>query len=158
MESSKKISPQVQITNNTSVSIEQEEILKVVQYTCRKHQKQNAQISIAIVDDDTITALHKQYFGDEKTTDVISFDLSEPDEPESVFDIIVNADMAKRISTLRNTDFCAELVLYILHGLLHNLGFDDLNKQDFERMHTEENTILETLGYGSVFGDAEFEG
>jgi len=49
----------------------------------------------------------------------------------------------------------AELALYVTHGLLHNLGFNDATAAQARKMHRMEDEILQHLGYGFVYnGDA----
>jgi probable rRNA maturation factor len=59
--------------------------------------------------------------------------------------------MAVRQALLRNHSSQAELALYITHGLLHNLGFDDTAEDQAEEMHNTEDEILKQLGYGLVY-------
>jgi probable rRNA maturation factor len=110
-----------------------------------------ARVSISIVDDGQIKILHKQFFNTAKTTDVISFDLT--DEPDSVrdFDIIINIDQARRQAQQRGHTAEAAMSLYLVHGLLHQLGFDDLEPAQARRMHEQEDAILQDAGYGKVY-------
>ncbi len=144
--------------NDSDWPFDEAAVRALIDYTCDKFEIKDAVISVAVVADEQISQVHKQFMGDDSTTDVISFNLSEPSDKEQTFEMIVNADMAARISKERGAKFDAELLLYILHGLLHNIGFDDLNEQDFDKMHNTENQILNELGYGRVFGDNKFEG
>ena len=146
------------MTNESDKHVNETIITDLINYTCTKFDIKDAVISVAIVTDEQISQVHKQFMDDDSTTDVISFNLSDPSDKEQTFEMIVNADMAARICLERGTKFDAELLLYILHGLLHNIGFDDLNEQDFKEMHDAENLILQELGYGRVFGDNKFEG
>ena len=59
--------------------------------------------------------------------------------------------MAVRQASLRGHSSEAELALYITHGLLHKLGFDDSTKGRAKKMHDIENEILQQLGYGLVY-------
>jgi probable rRNA maturation factor len=59
--------------------------------------------------------------------------------------------MAVRQANLRGHSSEAELALYITHGLLHNLGFDDSTQGQAEKMHNIENEILQQLGYGPIY-------
>ncbi len=43
------------------------------------------------------------------------------------------------------------MALYITHGLLHNLGFDDADPEQARRMHAAEDEILQDFGYGLVY-------
>ena len=115
---------------------------------CRRFDVNKAAVSIAIVDEKTITGLNKEFLKKTNTTDVISFDLSEPGENGSVFALVINADEAGRQAKTRNHSRNAELALYITHGLLHNLGFDDDNEKNAGIMHKMENDILSKEGFG----------
>jgi len=110
-------------------------------------------VSIGIVDDAGITELNRRFLGHEGTTDSLSFDLSDSASPEDtrVFDLIVNGELAVREAARRGHGADAELALYITHGLLHNLGFNDATAAEARRMHRTEDEILQDLGYGLVY-------
>ena len=59
--------------------------------------------------------------------------------------------MAVRQANQRGHSSEAELALYITHGLLHNLGFDDSTKKQARKMHETEDKILQEFGYGIVY-------
>jgi len=109
------------------------------------------QITVAIIDDAAITELNTRFLDHETTTDCLSFDLSEPGEKSRIFELIVNGEMAVRQGGLRGHSSEAELALYITHGLLHNLGFDDSTPSLARKMHETEDEILQELGYGFVY-------
>ena len=143
---------EIEITMLPSVkSCNREKVIELVTFTCKKFSLLNAQISIAIVDDKQMQDVHLNFMDDSSTTDVMSFDLSDEMSKTKCFEIIVNADMATRQSKINSNSFEAELLLYILHGLLHNLGFDDLNDAEFKKMHKEEDEIMKALGWGVVY-------
>jgi probable rRNA maturation factor len=71
------------------------------------------------------------------------------------FELVVNGETAVRQAKLRGHSSEAELALYITHGLLHNLGFDDSTKKKAEKMHSTEDKILRQFGYGPVYNKAE---
>lgn len=96
-------------------------------------------------------ALHKRFFNTTKTTDVISFDLTDADADTNVFDIIINTDQARRQAEKRGHSVAAETALYLVHGLLHQLGFDDLSDAKAAQMHCQEDAILQDVGFGCVF-------
>lgn len=114
-------------------------------------------VSLTVVDDAHIRKLNRRFLSHNTTTDCLSFDLSEQDKPKTgasssrVFEIIVNGQMAARQAMRRGHSAEAELVLYITHGLLHQLGFDDATDQAARKMHRAEDDILEQLGYGRIY-------
>ncbi len=67
-------------------------------------------------------------------------------------EIIVSADTAAREAHGRGHSFEAELALYVVHGTLHLLGYDDHDQEAADRMHEIEDEILTKLGVGAVYG------
>jgi len=109
------------------------------------------EISIAIVDDNEIRKLNKKFLNSKAATDCLSFDLSDNKKGLKIFDLVVNGEMAVRQANLRGHSSEAELALYITHGLLHNLGFDDSAQNHARKMHETEDEILQEFGYGMVY-------
>lgn len=126
---------------------------KLVRTICTRFEVRQAAISIGIVDDAEISQLNKRFLSHEGTTDSLSFDLSDNADPQEprVFDLIVNGELAVREAARRGHGADAELALYITHGLLHNLGFDDATPAQAGKMHRMEDEILQHLGYGLVY-------
>jgi probable rRNA maturation factor len=148
----------VQITNHfEELPAEAAQIRRLVRTVCKQFGVAHARISIGIVGDAEISVLNKQFLNHEGTTDCLSFDLSDDTEPEGqkVFDLIVNGELAVREAARRGHEARAELALYITHGLLHDLGFDDATEEQARRMHRTEDEILQHLGYGLVYNSRQ---
>jgi len=126
---------------------------KLVKSVCKKFELVRATISIAIVDDGRFRELNARFRNNESSSDCLSFDLSEEGEDESsrLFELVINGELAVKEAGLRGHSSEAELALYITHGLLHNLGFDDATEAGAKEMHHTEDEILQQLGYGSVY-------
>lgn len=107
-------------------------------------------VAVSLTDDAGMIELHHQHLGLDTTTDVLTFPNSAPREPIDV-DIAVCVDEAKRQAQARQHSLEQEILLYILHGLLHCCGFDDHTKAGFARMHAEEDRILKSVGVGATF-------
>jgi probable rRNA maturation factor len=123
----------------------------LIRTICRKFDADHAAVQVAIVNDAGIIEIHQRFLQKDATTDVISFDLSDEFESQRSFQIVVNAEMAARQAAKRGHSAEAELALYITHGLLHNLGFDDINEEDAKKMHETEDEILQSLGFGIIY-------
>ena len=147
----------VQITNNfAEINTRPLKIKKLVNAVFNHidlAQKAETIVSIAIVDDAEIRKLNSKFLNRKSTTDCLSFDLSDTQGPGSLktFELVVNAEMAVRQANLRGHSSEAELALYITHGLLHNLGFDDSTDKKAKKMHEMEDKILQQLGYGLIY-------
>jgi probable rRNA maturation factor len=147
----------IQITKNfKGIDIAGDKIKKLTKAVCCRFSRCEStdikyEISIAIVDDNVIQQFNREFLNSGAPTDCISFDLSDDEWGAKVFDLIVNGEMAVRQANLRGHSSEAELALYITHGLLHNLGFDDSTLNQARKMHETEDEILQEFGYGIVY-------
>jgi probable rRNA maturation factor len=146
----------VQIAKNfKNIDICLPRLKKLVEVICNRFKLSKATISIAIVDDTQIRKINKQFLNQDLPTDCLSFNLSENDtNPVKSVELVVNAEMAVKEANRRGHSSEAELALYITHGLLHNLGFDDSTQKQAEKMHNIEDEILQQFGYGPVYNKA----
>jgi probable rRNA maturation factor len=126
---------------------------KLVKAICNRFKLSKATISIAIINDAQIRKINKKFLNKDHPTDCLSFNLS--DNKKSSFELVVNGEMAVRQAKLRGHSSEAELALYITHGLLHHLGFNDSTKKQAEKMHNAEDKILQQLGYGPIYNTAK---
>jgi len=138
------------------INISSSKIKKLVEAVfnhCPDNKNRETIVSIAIVNDAEIRKLNSIFLSRKSATDCLSFDLSDNHRPQSpkLFELIVNGQMAVRQANLRGHSSRAELALYITHGLLHNLGFDDSTDTKAKKMHDMEDKILQQLGYGLVY-------
>jgi len=141
----------VQIAKNfKDIDVNLPKLKKLVKAVCTRFKLSKATVSIAIVDDAEIRKLNKQFLNRSSTTDCLSFNLSDDDARKS-FELVVNAEKAVKEANLRGHSSEAELALYVIHGLLHNLGFDDSTQDQAKKMHDTEDEILQQLGYGLVY-------
>lgn len=120
------------------------------------------EVRIAIVDDEAMSRAHKTSHGDDSTTDVITFDLREAataagstaGAAELDVDMYICADEAERQAARREWNRARELLLYLIHGCLHCLGYDDGDEQSAQAMHAREDDILVAIGIGATFAAA----
>jgi len=148
----------VQITQNLQdLDVSLSKIKKLVKAICNRFKVTNAMVSIAIVDDAQMRKVNTQFLNCKSTTDCLSFDLPDDRSPESCrsFELVVNGELALKEANLRGHSSEAELALYITHGLLHNLGFDDSTQKQAKKMHDTEDEILQQFGYGLVYNDGK---
>jgi probable rRNA maturation factor len=121
-------------------------IRRVLQQILLDHERGET-LSVALVDDATITRLHDEYLGEPTPTDVISFPLLSdedgPPSPERVLgEVVVSAETAHREAKKRGLEPERELALYAIHGTLHLVGFDDLEPRAKRRMRRAEKKYL----------------
>lgn len=113
-----------------------------------------ARLEVRLVDDAEMIRQHARHLDDPTTTDVLTFELS--DEADGPIDaaLILCVDEAARQSAERGHTVERELLLYVLHGLLHCAGHDDHDDEPCRRMHAEEDRLLTLIGVGPTFGAA----
>ena len=106
----------------------------------------SAKLSFAFVDNNEIKRLNKKYFDSDDVTDVIAFPL---DNHKNALngEIVVSVETAVDTADKENLDAEGEIILYVVHGLLHLLGYSDVNREDAIIMHEKESKILKALGY-----------
>lgn len=101
--------------------------------------------SIAIVDDQTMRQLNAERLGHDWPTDVISFVLDEFDDRVEG-EVIASAETAAQVCSVAGWRAMDELLLYIVHGLLHVAGMDDIEPEDRQAMRLMERECLLALG------------
>ena len=126
-------------------------LIKLVRVICKRFRLANATVSIAIVDNRGIRKLNVEFLNHRNFTDCLAFDLSENKIAPRLLELVVNGERAKAQAVKRGLSPQAELALYITHGLLHNLGFDDLQPKKAKQMHHLEDEILQQQGFGLVY-------
>jgi len=91
------------------------------------------EVEVSLLDDDAIADIHLRFMDIAGATDVITFDHGE---------IHVSVETARVQAAEFGSDFEKELMLYIVHGLLHLAGYDDGTDEESARMDDLQQTIL----------------
>ncbi len=104
------------------------------------NHKANGVLSVAFLCQAEHSKIHGEFLGDYRPTDVITF----PADPENelVGEICISVDQAIEEAESRQKSFGEELTLYLIHGWLHLVGFDDRNDTDQKIMRREEANAL----------------
>lgn len=128
-----------------------QKLKKLVRAVCGRFGLADAAVCVAIVGNKQIRLLNEKFLCRKTNTDCLAFDLSESQMGHRQFELVVNAQKAKSEAAKRGHSFEAELALYVTHGLLHNLGFDDQSPSEAKKMHQLEDEILREYGFGTVY-------
>jgi probable rRNA maturation factor len=116
----------------------------------------SAHLSLAVVDDATSHKLNRQFLQHDYPTDVLSF-LLEEGEDHLEGEVVVSADTASRVSPHYNWKTEDELLLYVVHGVLHLAGYDDHGEQETIRMRQREEYYLKQFGLKPRYEEGEAE-
>ncbi|MFN9703674.1 MAG: rRNA maturation RNase YbeY [Planctomycetota bacterium] len=106
-------------------------------------------VALLLTGDREIGRLHAEFLGDPSPTDVISFAVDDGAE------IVVSVDTARRVARQKGHAARAEVALYVVHGLLHVMGWDDVRPRQRAQMRAAEAAIMRSLGLAYAPVDVE---
>jgi probable rRNA maturation factor len=101
----------------------------------------SSDISIAVVDDREIARVHGEFLDDPTPTDVISFILDCSDG-HLEGEIVASAETAQARAAEYEQSPERELLLYVIHGALHLVGYDDTTAAERKKMRAQEKHYL----------------
>ena len=129
---------------NQHHSIDAARLKKAVRLILNDAGIRSAEISIAIVSDERMHELNRQYLQHDYPTDVLSFVLARNARAKSLDgEIIASSDYAAREALRYRWTTDDELLLYIIHGCLHLVGYDDTTAKSKDLMREAEEKYLE---------------
>lgn len=149
----------VELTNETQHPVDEARLISVAQAAMASMRiDPEAELSISVVDDETMSALHAEWMDEEGPTDVLSFPMDEltpgvPGGPLStgmLGDIVIAPAFATAAAQLAGRDPLAELDLLMVHGVLHLLGFDHADLDEEREMFALQDQILADHRSGGV--------
>jgi probable rRNA maturation factor len=128
---------------DATVRLSERRIRAVAEHVLRR-EKAKGTVSVAVVGSGTMRRLHREFLGIDSPTDVLTFPLGAPGG--LLGEVIACAGVARREAAARGGRPADELLLYVVHGVLHLVGYDDVAPRDFARMHRREAALLAELG------------
>lgn len=104
------------------------------------------ELTVQLVGARKMTQLNEEFLHHEGSTDVITFDYSEATfAPLIVGEIVICVEEAALQAARWRTSWQAEIARYLVHGVLHLLGYDDQETISRQRMKSAENRLLRSL-------------
>ena len=133
--------------DDQSQVIDRARLKKAVRLILQDAGIRSAEISIAIVNDERMHALNRQYLEHDYPTDVLSFVLEhDPEEKSLDGEIVASSDYAAREASRYGWTTGDEVLLYVIHGCLHLVGHDDTTPQAKRVMRAAEAHYLSGFG------------
>jgi probable rRNA maturation factor len=144
-------------TGECAVAVER--LSELAERVLRDERVEEAEVGVAIVDDLEMTRLHVQFLQIDGPTDVLTFPLhgdsletwSGPLEALRGADrriggeVVIGGDTARRVAGELGTEVSEEVILYLVHGLLHLCGYDDRDELQRQQMRRREAEVLSLL-------------
>lgn len=129
----------------TLLELNEDQLRAAIQQIVAEAGITSGDVSLAVVDDAEIHELNRQFLEHDYPTDVLSFVLEhEGDHLEG--EIIVSVDTASRMAEQVGWTASDELLLYVIHGALHLVGYDDQDPQSLAAMRAAERKHLAAFG------------
>lgn len=115
------------------------------------HVHPETEVSIILMDEEPMSALHVEWMDIEGPTDVMSFPMDElrpgrpgsPTEAGMLGDIVICPQVATKQAAEGGHSVEDEILLLTTHGMLHLLGFDHAEPEEKEIMFTLQRQLLE---------------
>lgn len=161
---------EIEITDRQSqFALDEDALTKVAENLLSAEQVKSAIISLVFVNDSEIHQINRDYLQHDYPTDVISFLLNDRQMPDATNptaiprgrnqtiegEVIVSTETARTESKKYNWSSREETVLYLIHGLLHLVGYDDLTDAERTIMRRRELDILKVCGMETPQSDMD---
>lgn len=141
------------IFNETQEKVENLEVLEpLLTYALEVENVDNLEFNVIIINNEEIHKINKEYRGIDRPTDVISFaledykDIKYENDYRVLGDIYISVDKVREQAKEYGHSEKRELAFLAVHGLLHLLGYDHMEKEDEKVMFSRQELILD--GYG----------
>jgi probable rRNA maturation factor len=131
----------IDISNEHDFPLNEARLKKAVRAVLKDAGFENGEISIAVVDDAEMHVLNRKYLDHDYPTDVLSFVLEE-NGGRLDGEVIVSSDYAAREAKTYGWTADDEILLYVIHGSLHLVGYDDQAPESEEKMRQREREYL----------------
>lgn len=126
-------------------------VKQVVKAVLSLENQATDEVAVYFVSEEEISRLHLEYFDDPSPTDCISFPLDAQSDP--IYHVLGEIFVCPKTAieyTLKSGEAAPkqpylEATLYLVHGLLHLLGYDDIKKTDQKKMRAAEARLMEYL-------------
>lgn len=131
-----------------ALKISKTTLSSIVKALLKKERADCDEVIIHIVDAKKICQLHDRFFQDPSQTDCITFPIDGPKKNSDytvLGEVFICSDTALEYASNRGLDPMKELTLYLVHALLHLLGYDDIDPKDRRVMRKKEKSCMEFL-------------
>ena len=142
----------IEIFNETKENLDEyiDTIKKVLEHGLEKLKTGDVTFNIIFVNNPYIHELNKNYRNIDRETDVITFALEDDKtfnpEERILGDIYISIDKAHSQSEEYGHSLMRELCFLAVHGMLHLLGYDHMEKEDERVMFNLQEEILDEMG------------
>jgi probable rRNA maturation factor len=139
----------VELESESFESVSAELVERAAAATLSQQSAAEADLTLVLTGDGRLQALNREFLGQDRPTDVLSFPSGEID-PETgrryLGDVLISVPRAAEQAAARGHSLEAELQLLTVHGVLHLLGHDHASRGKKARMWHAQSEVLTALG------------
>lgn len=135
--------------DHPSLALDEDVLERLVCHVVDAEEARLVHVSLVLSDHDTVRRLNQTYLEHDYNTDVLSFslreDLNEAAETVAEGEVYVDLDTAAERHEEFDTSFEREAYRYVVHGVLHLLGYDDATEAGQQTMRDREDQYLNAV-------------
>lgn len=128
--------------DDRSVRISRDLLERLIAFVAKAEGVKLGKIDLAIVPPADMALYNRRYLNHAGATDVITFDLSDGQTPGLSGQLIVCAKIAREQAQFHCLKPAEELMIYVIHGMLHLAGYDDQAVRQAAKMHARQDELL----------------
>lgn len=138
----------VEVLNEQNLlPVNKKKTIELIMYVLKKEGSPEKGVTLLISDDENIRKYNRKYFKKNEATDVIAFNASTAHDSrltthDYLGDVIVSAETALREHHHYHSTAETEFMRYVVHGVLHLLGYRDKRPAEFREMHARQEEYL----------------
>lgn len=130
-------------------TLEAAQVRTLVARMAAAEETQIDEVSIVLADHATVLGLNRRFLEHDYITDVLSFPLGGDDASGLAGEVYVDLDTAAERHKEFNASFTEEALRYVIHGVLHLMGYADTTEEGRQHMRAKEDHYLRrTLSSG----------
>ncbi|MGF1707600.1 rRNA maturation RNase YbeY [Enterovibrio baiacu] len=143
----------LQVATQNEENLPSEEQLQTWFQQAVKSFREQAEVTIRIVDEFESQSLNRDYRGKDKPTNVLSFPFEAPPgvELDLLGDLIICRQVVEEEAKEQNKDLFAHWAHMVVHGSLHLLGYDHIDDEEAEEMESLEISIMNALEFPNPY-------
>ncbi|PSQ95247.1 MAG: rRNA maturation RNase YbeY [Bacteroidetes bacterium SW_9_63_38] len=132
--------------DHPSLSLDEVTVDRLIQHVLDEEDASPVHISVVLSDHDTVRRLNVAYLDHDYNTDVLSFSMRDDDASDAVEgEVYVDLDTAQERHEEFDTSFEREAYRYVVHGVLHLIGYDDGTEEGQDAMRALEDQYLDAV-------------
>jgi len=149
----------IDIANESGAEVDERALVAVARFALdQMHIHPLAELSVLLVDGRTMAELHERWMGEPGPTDVLAFPMDElrpphlggsrgGDDPAAdpglLGDVVLCPQVAAEQAVKAGQSAADELELLCVHGILHLLGYDHADPDDYAVMFGTQDKLLQ---------------